>query len=410
QGWADVNCYGSKDLFTPNMDRLAREGVKFTQFYAAAPVCSPSRASMLTGMNPHAAGLPGNASSKQGEKGMPSDRLTLAELLKKGGYTTGHVGKWHLGYTPETMPNGQGFDYSFGHMGGCIDNYSHFFYWHGPNRHDLWENGTEIWADGQYFPDLMAEKAGAFLQKNQNNPFFLYYAINLPHYPLQPDEKWRQYYKDLPAPRKDYAAFISTIDDRIGILLKQLDDLGLRENTLIIFQSDHGYSTEERTFGGGGSAGPFRGAKFSLFEGGIRVPAILSWKGRLPENESRDQMALNIDWLPTVAELCHLDIPANVEGKSLVPLLKNESQPSLHETFVWQNGGSWAVRKNDWKLLGNPKDTSHKGTLDPQKDRFFLVQLTRDSTEMTNMASKYPNKVQELLQVYRAWPFAKDVE
>jgi arylsulfatase A len=181
QGSIDVNAYGAKDLYTPNMDYLAETGVMFTQFYAAAPVCSPSRAALLTGKTPLAAGLPGKASSQPGWGGMPSEQHTIAEILKDNGFVTGHVGKWHLGYTPETMPNGQGFDYSFGHMGGCIDNYSHFFYWAGPNRHDLWENNKEIWMDGEYFQDLMAEKVDSFLEEHRDTTFFLYYAINLPH-------------------------------------------------------------------------------------------------------------------------------------------------------------------------------------------------------------------------------------
>ena len=407
QGWADLGCYGSEDLHTPNMDKLAKEGVRFTQFYAAASVCSPSRASMLTGMNPHAAGLPGNASSSKGKEGMPTGRFTIAEMMKQAGYTTGHVGKWHLGYTPETMPNGQGFDSSFGHMGGCIDNYSHFFYWNGPNRHDLWENGTEIWRDGQYFPDLIESEAENFIDENKNNPFFLYYAINLPHYPLQPDEKWRKHYKNLESPRKEYAAFISTIDERIGQLLEKLDELNIRENTVVIFQSDHGYSTEERTFGGGGSAGPFRGAKFSLFEGGIRVPAIISWKGHLPENETRNQMALNIDWFPTIADLCGIEAPGNLEGKSLLPIIQRKNSPSAHYGFIWQNNGSWAIRKDEWKLIGDPKDSSNKGELDPEQDKLFLVNLKKDSTEMTNLARQYPNKVKELRAEYKQWPFAR---
>ncbi len=407
QGWADLGCYGSEDLYTPNMDKLAKEGVRFTQFYAAASVCSPSRASMLTGMNPHAAGLPGNASSSKGKEGMPTDRFTIAEMMKQAGYSTGQVGKWHLGYTPETMPNGQGFDSSFGHMGGCIDNYSHFFYWNGPNRHDLWENGEEIWRDGQYFPDLMEAQAEEFIETHQKDPFFLYYAINLPHYPLQPDEKWRKHYKNLESPRKEYAAFITTIDERIGQLLGKLDELNIRENTVVIFQSDHGYSTEERTFGGGGSAGPFRGAKFSLFEGGIRVPAIISWKGQLPENETRNQMALNIDWFPTIADLCGIEVPDNLEGKSLLPIIKSEKSPSAHNGFIWQNNGSWAIRKDDWKLIGDPQDSSNKGELDPEKDKLFLVNLKKDSTEMTNLAGQYPDKVKELQTEYHQWPFAK---
>lgn len=166
QGSIDVNCYGAKDLTTPNMDKLAKTGIKFTQFYVAAPVCSPSRASMLTGMNPHAAGLPGNASSQEGSSGMPTDRVTIAEVMKQAGYATAHIGKWHIGYTPETMPLGQGFDYSFGHMGGCIDNYSHFFYWNGPNRHDLWENGKEVYREGEYFGDLMEQKAKDYIENH----------------------------------------------------------------------------------------------------------------------------------------------------------------------------------------------------------------------------------------------------
>ena len=174
QGTIDANCFGAKDLYTPNIDLLAKTGVKFTQFYAAAPVCSPSRAALLTGKTPLAAGLPGNAPSKKGLKGMPTEQVTIAEKLKENGYITAHIGKWHLGYTEETRPNGQGFDYSFGHMGGCIDNYSHFFYWAGPNRHDLWENEKEVWKDGEYFQDLISDKATSFIQENKDNPFFIY--------------------------------------------------------------------------------------------------------------------------------------------------------------------------------------------------------------------------------------------
>lgn len=404
QGSIDVNCYGAKDLYTPYMDALAGQGVRFTQFYVAAPVCSPSRASMLTGLNPHAAGLPGNTSSAKGHAGMPTDRYTMAEMMKDAGYTTAHIGKWHLGYTPETMPNGQGFDYSFGHMGGCIDNYSHFFYWNGPNRHDLWENGTEIWRDGEYFPDLMTQQAEDFIESHRDEPFFMYYAINLPHYPLQPDLKWREHYKDLDRPRQDYAAFISTIDERIGQLVAKLEVLGLRDDTIIIFQSDHGHSTEQRTFGGGGSAGPYRGAKFSLFEGGIRVPAIISWPGHIPQGEVREQMALNIDWFATIADLCGISKP-KLEGKSLLPVIKSNAAPSAHTLFRWKSGKRWAVRKGDWKLLGRPHDTSDKGPLDPEKDHFFLVNLAEDVSEMDNLAAKYPEKVSELLEAYKEWEF-----
>lgn len=409
QGTIDMNCYGAKDLYTPNMDRLAAEGSRFTQFYAASPVCSPSRAAFMTGKTPFGAGLPANASSAKDEgRAMPPSQVTIAEQLKQIGYKTGHVGKWHLGYTKETMPNAQGFDYSFGHMGGCIDNWSHFFYWNGPNRHDLWENGVEIWREGQYFPDLMTDKALEYIEANKNEPFFLYYAINLPHYPLQPTEKWREYYKELPHPRRDYAAFVSTIDERIGIILDKLDELGIREETIIVLQSDHGHSMEERTFGAGGSAGIYRGAKFSLFEGGIRVPAIISWKGHLPENQVIDAMACEVDWFPTVAELCGATpLPPKLAGKSLLPLIENPGAPTRHKQYWWKLHQQWAVRDGDWKLIGNPRDTSNKAPLDPKRDALFLVNLKEDPTEMTNLAAKYPEQVERLKKLYMQWEYAE---
>ncbi len=407
QGSIDLNSYGAKDLHTPNIDQLAKEGVKFTQFYASAPLCSPSRAALLTGLNPHAAGLPNNASSMEGVAGMPTDRITIAERLKQKGYTTGHVGKWHLGFTPETMPNGQGFDYSYGHMGGCIDNYSHFFYWNGPNRHDLFENGTEIREDGAYFPDLMAEKADEFIRANKQAPFFLYYAINLPHYPLQPTSMWRQHYKDLPHPRSDYAAFVSTIDERIGRLIKTLNDLQLRENTLVIFQSDHGHSVETRAFGGGGDAGPFRGSKMSLFEGGIRVPAIVSQPGTIPQNQERNQFAVSVDWMATIMDYVGGE-QEGIEGKSLRPIIDDNGKDSAHELFRWKQGVSWAVRKGDWKLIGFPRDPTNKATLDPDNDALFLSYLKEDSTEMKNRAEEYPERVEELVQEYMKWEFADE--
>ncbi|MFK7936725.1 MAG: sulfatase-like hydrolase/transferase [Saprospiraceae bacterium] len=403
QGTIDANCYGAKDLFTPNMDRLAATGVKFNQFYAAAAVCSPSRAALLTGKTPLAAGLPGNAPSLAGEAGMPTEQVTIAEKLKANGYATGHIGKWHLGYTDATMPNGQGFDYSFGHMGGCIDNYSHFFYWDGPNRHDLWENGEEVWMDGEYFQDIISEKANDFIETHQDKPFLLYYALNLPHYPLQGTTKWREHYQDLAHPRDKYAAALSTVDERIGVLLDQLETLNLRENTIVIFQSDHGHSTETRTFGGGGSAGIYRGAKFSLFEGGIRVPAIISYPKVIPQQAEREQMSVNVDWFPTILDLCGIEYQSNeFEGKSLQNVIMKNAA-SAHSAFWWyQNKHTWAVRKGDWKLLRNPTDHSNKAPI-TESDSLFLVNLQTHPNEMTNMVKEHPEKVAELTLTYQEW-------
>jgi arylsulfatase A len=191
QGAIDLGSYGSTDIYTPNLDKLAKEGTRFTQAYVAAPVCSPSRAALLTGKYPQNAGIPGNTSAIPGSHGMPNEQYTIAEMFKDNGYTTAHIGKWHLGMSKETSPNAQGFDYSFGHLRGCIDNYSHYFFWDGPNIHDLYENGKEVFYNGQYFPDLISDRAIQYVEDHQNSPFFMYYAINMPHYPYQPTDNWR---------------------------------------------------------------------------------------------------------------------------------------------------------------------------------------------------------------------------
>ncbi len=400
QGSLDLNCYGSKDLQTPNLDKLASEGVRFTQMYSPSAICSASRAGLLTGRFPARAGVPSNVSSQKGQPGMPTEEVTLAELMKSAGYATGHVGKWHLGFTPETLPNGQGFDSSFGHMGGCIDNYSHFFYWNGPNRHDLWRDGKEVFQDGEYFLDLLVEEGQRFIETHRESPFFMYWAINAPHYPMQGTSKWRAHYQDLPSPRRQYAAFVSTVDEKIGELLATLDELKLRDNTLIIVQSDHGHSTEERAFWGGGNAGPYRGAKASLFEGGLRVPSIVSLPGTIPQNEVRDQLATGCDWFPTIADLCDIELPGHhLDGKSLAAVIKSADADSPHDHFYWQLGGGpnaqWAVRKGDWKLLGNGRDTTDlKAKV--AVDKLFLANLKQDIGETTNVADQHPDVVKDL--------------
>ncbi|MHB8900054.1 MAG: sulfatase-like hydrolase/transferase [Thermoguttaceae bacterium] len=407
QGSVDLGCYGAQDLHTPHTDALSRRGIRFTQFYAGAPVCSPSRACLLTGRYPVRAGVPGNCASQRGGQGaLPVAEVTLAEMFKAAGYATVHTGKWHLGYTPDTMPNGQGFDHSFGHMGGCIDNYSHFFYWSGPNSHDLHRNGAEVFHDGEYFPDLMLKEASRFLEENKDRPFFIYYALNTPHYPYQGEPKWLEHFKHLAYPRNLYAAFIAAQDERLGALLTRLDGLGLRERTIVVFQSDNGHSTEERAHFGGGSAGPYRGAKFSLFEGGIRVPAIVSWPGTLPENEDRGQMAHAADWLPTLAELCGITPPAvHLDGRSLAAVLRDPNAHGPHEgsALHWQVGegrnADWAVRQGDWKLIGNTRDTT-KGGGQTERVSQFLANLKSDPGEATNLADQHPDIVARLRRLH----------
>jgi arylsulfatase A-like enzyme len=400
QGTADLRIAGAKDIETPHLDDLARRGVRFTQFYAAAPVCSPSRAGLLTGRHPVRAGMPSNASPVEGQPGMPGREVTIAEMLKPAGYATGHVGKWHLGYSPDTMPLAQGFDSSFGHMGGCIDNYSHFYYWSGPNRHDLHRDGREVQAPGHFFGDLMVEEGIAFLRKNKERPFFLYFAINEPHYPYQGTPKWLDRYSGLKYPRNLYAAFLSTMDERIGRLIDELDVLGLRQRTIVIVQSDHGHSTEERAYFGGGSAGIYRGAKYSLFEGGIRVPAIVSWPGHLPKGQVRDQVAHGCDWLPTIAEFCGVPLPkAQLDGRSLAPVIRSADAPSPHDALHWQFDESWVVRSGDWKLLHDSLDTTHRAPGD-RIEGDYLVNLRDDPSETASVAASHPDIVARLKRLH----------
>lgn len=408
QGTVDVGCYGASELATPGIDMIAARGVRFSQFYAAAPVCSPSRVGLLTGRFPWVAGLDRNAGGGPSEdivdlkesedpRGLPPAEITMAEMFRSAGYATAHIGKWHLGHGPGMRPLDQGFDYSFGHMGGCIDNYSHFMYWSGPNRHDLFENNQRVRMPGKFFPDLMVEKATQFIEGRKEKPFFMYFAMNTPHYPYQGEPEWIEYYQDLPYPRNLYAAFVSTLDARIQRLVESLDRMGLRENTIIVFQSDHGHSTEERAHFGGGENGPYRGAKFSLCEGGIRVPAIISWPGQLPEGEVRNQIAHGCDWLPTVADLCRIEPPqVELSGKSLVGVLRSADTQSPHDALHWKQGKQWAVRQGPWKLIHAPNPPGDGPELRKQDREWFLTNVEENPGETENFAEKHPEIVERL--------------
>jgi arylsulfatase A-like enzyme len=400
QGSVDMGCFGTEDIRTPNMDRLAAEGLRLTQMYAPAPVCSASRVGLLTGRFPARAGQPGNGP-------LDAEELTIAERFRDAGYATGHVGKWHLGTSDSQVPGGQGFEDWFGHLQGCIDNYSHFFFWSGPNRHDLWDNGREVHRPGEFFPDLMVDRCQRFIEAHEEEPWLLYWAFNAPHYPYQGTPEWLREYESLETPRREYCAFVSTMDERIGRLLDFLDRRGLADNTIVIYQPDHGHSTETRAFGGGGDAGPYRGAKFSLFEGGIRVPCVVRYPRRFPAGETRGQFITGCDWLPTLCELCGLTLPdVSLDGVSVAAVLTDDA-PAPRDRFYWQLGrGSnpqWAVRDGPWKLIGNPVDTS-----EPQRQRenggrlaekLFLVNLESDPGERTNLADAHPGVVQRLKEL-----------
>ena len=258
----------------------------------------------------------------------------------------------------------------------------------------------------------MVDECKGFISRNKTKPFFVYWAINWPHYPLQATDKWRIKYKDLPHPRDKYAAFMSTTDELVGRVLDHLEKEGLRENTIVIFQSDHGHSVEERTFGGGGSAGPYRGHKGNLFEGGIKVPSVVSWPKGIPKGEVRKQFVTGTDWFPTLAEWTGAKIPKghHLDGKSIAKVVKDSKASTPHESYYWQLGNrnsQWVMREGDWKLYAKARENVRPiGIPEMNKDdkKQFLVNLSKDPGEKRNWAGDYPaelKRLQELAKEYQ---------
>ncbi|MBK3519248.1 sulfatase-like hydrolase/transferase [Carboxylicivirga marina] len=425
QGTLDLGCYGTNDIATPHLDKLASQGLKFTQAYAHT-VCCPSRAALLTGRAPQRGGVNSWTSCNPNDmdgRVMDLNEVTLAEVLKDEGYKTALIGKWHLGARDTHTPLDQGFDYFFGFRGGFIDYYSHRFLhagWQKPQFHDLYRNRAEVYEGDTYFPDIQVKEATRFIEENKNDNFFLYMAFNLPHYPEQPDSSYTERYKDLPWPRRSYAPMITTMDDRIGKVLESIEKQGLSENTIVLYMSDNGHSTEDyynwgNSYGGnggGGYAGKWRGAKGSFFEGGLRVPCIISYPNKFPANQERNQVITNMDWLPTICDVLNINQPKNkLDGKSILPIIMDDNETSPHEVlhFMWQH--MWAVKRGDWKLIFRGHDTTGKFSEHPEKDFFmpeyYLARLSDDNPEEINYAELYPSIVKELRHLHEIW--AKDV-
>lgn len=416
QGWGDMGCYGASELRTPNMDALAASGARFTSWYSNSPVCSPSRASLLTGRYPRRAGVPQILSASRSAKGMPLEELTLAQALKALGYRTALAGKWHLGAAAEYRPTRRGFDEFFGHLGGCIDYYSHIYYWgQGRGRvphHDLWRNEREVWHNGEYMTELITREARRFIRDNRSRPFFLYVAYNAPHYPMHAPRRYFERVAHIRDPqRRTQAAMLAAVDDGIGEIMNELRQAGLLERTVVFFQSDNGPSAEPRNLlddSGqtyhGGSAGPFRGHKASLFEGGIRVPALLSWPGKIPPGQVIDEIGMAMDIFPTFIKLAGGSLPNDrvIDGKDILPMV-TRGAPSPHDAVFWAYGRQRAVRRGKWKLVLNPK-LNFREKLD---EKVFLADLESDPGETTNLADKHPSLVNELRRSIERWD--KDV-
>ena len=415
QGTMDANCYGSKDLITPNIDKLAATGVRFTQAYAHT-VCCPARAALLTGRHPQRGGVrhwtQGDMNSAKGIN-MALEEVTLAEILKPVGYRTALYGKWHLGAHRDFGPKKQGFDEFFGIRDGFIDNYNHYFL-HGSGFHDLYEGVKPVKRPGKYFPELMVQRSLKFIMQNKDRPFLLYVPFNIPHYPEQALKRFEAVYKDIADPaRRSYGAIVSTTDHYIGQIVDKLEALGLRENTIIIFMSDNGHSEETGNrirldnhrsgypkghfYGasGGGSTGKWIGQKGSFLEGGVRVPAIISYPAKLPKGEVREEIITAMDWFPTVLELCSVQQPSNspeLDGYSLLPLIRSAKAKSKHMTLHFAWGTKWAVREGDWKLIGSGGNA-----------KVSLRNLVDAKPEIKDYAKAKPEIVQRLRNLHSAW-------
>ena len=403
QGYADVGCFGAKGFETRNLDRMAAEGVRFTDFYVGAPVCTPSRASLMTGCYPQRVSLP-HVLGPGSKIGISSEEVTIAELLKSRGYATACFGKWHLGHHPRFLPLRHGFDEYFGL----------------PYSNDMWPNHPT----NKRFPDLpliegdklvqynpnqtklttwYTERAVKFIEKNKDRPFFVYLPHTMPHVPLHVSDKFKGKSK-----QGLYGDVIMEIDWSVGQILSTLKQLGIDEQTLVMFTSDNGpwLSYGDHS----GSATPLREGKATTFDGGLREPCIMRWPGRIPPDTVCDELSTTMDILPTLAKLTGAKVPSHrIDGKDIWPLMSGQvGAKSPHEAFFYYHGWKLeAVRSGKWKLHlphsyrtlagrsggkgGNPVEYE-RGRID-----LALFDLEKDIAERHNVSSEHPEVVEQLL-------------
>lgn len=450
-GYGELGCYGQQKIQTPHIDQLASGGIRFTQHYSGAPVCAPARAMLMTGLHSGHSPIRGNFelggyadSSERGQQPLPALTFTMAGMLKKAGYATAAIGKWGLGmFTNEGNPNQQGFDYFYGYLD---QKQAHNYY---PTH--LWENGRwdtlrnpvinvhraidssqaddrlfDYYKGNVYAPAVMTEKAVEFMTANRSKPFFLYLPYTLPHLSLQvPDAelnfyrgKWQEQpyygqkgYAPHRYPLSAYAAMISYLDKQVGIIMEVLQRLQLDKNTLVVFTSDNG-----GTFDVGGaptrffnSNGILRGNKGDVFEGGIRVPLVVSWPGKIRPGAVSHHLSAQYDWLATLADITGQSIPGN-DGISLLPTLLGKESFQQQHTFLYfefpETGGQIAIRLGNWKGV---KRGLKKNPAAP----WMLFDLETDPSEATDLSGRYPAillRMEAIIQQQHMRPILREWE
>ena len=434
-GYGELGSYGQTKIKTPNLDTLAEQGMRFTDFYTGAPVCAPARAVLMTGKHSGKAYIRGNKEvgkwgpdEPEGQWPIPADEVTIAELLKSKGYVTGGMGKWGLGGPGSSgHPNFQGFDHFYGYLCQRVaHNYYPTHLWRNHdvdvlrntyfNAHQRIKNageGFDQFFGTDYAPDHILEEALDFISKNKDKPFFLYLPFVEPHLAMQPPHKHvEQYplewdenpylgdrgYTPHPRPRAGYAAMISDLDENVGEVVRLIDAIGLGENTIIFFTSDNGATHDV----GGvdtdffNSTGGLRGRKGSVYEGGIRVPMIARWTGKIQAGTTTNLVSALEDVFPTLADLAMATPPSEVDGVSIVPTLMRKRGQQIRPHYVWEfhgYGGQKAVRIGDWKAV--LRDI-HKGNMKVQ-----LFNLAKDINETTDVADDHPDIVAKAMEIFK---------
>ncbi len=413
-GYADVGCYGQQKTETPNIDKLAKEGLKFTQFYSGSTVCAPARSSLLSGLHTGHTAIRGNKGTKpEGQTPLPDSAITIATILRQHGYSTTAFGKWGLGYiTTSGDPNKKGFDNFLGYNCQTLaHNYYPDHLWNNHERINFPENAN---SNAVYSADYIHEHAMRFLNTKQDKPFFLYLPYTLPHGDvIVPHDSVYNYYikkfneqplKEKPVkngdgqhrfepyPHAAFAAMVSRLDKYTGEIIQAITDKGIAENTLVIFMSDNGPHKEN---GGDpeffNNNGIFRGIKRDLYEGGIRVPFIAYWKGKIKPGITT-QVAALWDLYPTIQQLAGIPVPKNIDGLSIVPTLLQNGNQQQHEYLYWEfheNNGRQAVRWKNWKAV---KLNVNKMDASPVE----IYDLDKDPSEQNNVAAKFPQVVKKM--------------